>query len=115
MVNYLGERIKFIREKRKLSQTKLAALCSISHATISEIESGNIKNPSFDSVANIAKNLSVSLDFLAYGAGNEELETDLKAYRNKAFFRKVEGLTEASKRAIENIVDQLDKKHNEEK
>jgi transcriptional regulator with XRE-family HTH domain len=60
----LGENIKQLRQKRKLSQEKLARLTDISLNTLTKIESGFTKRPSIQTIHKIARALEVSLDKL---------------------------------------------------
>jgi len=60
----LGKNIKELRQKRKLSQEKLARLTNISLNTLTKIESGFTKRPSIQTVHKIAKALDISLDKL---------------------------------------------------
>ncbi len=63
----LGKNIKELRQKRKLSQEKLARLTDISLNTLTKIESGFTKRPSIQTIHKIAKALGVSLDELVEG------------------------------------------------
>src|SRR5574344_2230373 len=57
---YIGEKIKEIRKKRKISQEKLAELTNINFRTISRIEtSRNI--PNLETLEKIAKILNVNI------------------------------------------------------
>jgi len=60
----LAKRIKELRNKRGLSQEKLAHLANISYNTIVKIESGQSKHPTIQTMAGIAKALRISLDRL---------------------------------------------------
>ncbi len=60
----LGENIKKYRQKRKLTQDKLARLADIPYTSITKIETGVIKQPSVQAVAKIAKALDVSIEEL---------------------------------------------------
>jgi transcriptional regulator with XRE-family HTH domain len=60
----LGKNIKELRQKRKLSQEKLARLTNISLNTLTKIESGFTKRPSIQTIHKIAKALGISLDKL---------------------------------------------------
>lgn len=60
----IGENIKELRQKRKLSQEKLARLTDISLNTLTKIESGFTKRPSIQTIHKIAKVLGISLDKL---------------------------------------------------
>jgi transcriptional regulator with XRE-family HTH domain len=61
----IGKNIKKIRQQKKLSQEKLARLTNISLNTLTKIESGFTKKPSFQTILRIAKALNVSLDDMA--------------------------------------------------
>lgn len=58
-----GKRIKTLREKRGLSQVKLANSVGVAKATILRIEAGK-QNPSAKLLGRIAKELNVSADYL---------------------------------------------------
>lgn len=60
----LGKNIKELRQKRRLSQEKLARLTDISLNTLTKIESGFTKRPSVQTIHKIAKALGISLDKL---------------------------------------------------
>lgn len=57
-------RIKKLREKKGLSQEKLARLADVSNNTIVNIESGKQTNPTIETVSKIAKALDVSIEEL---------------------------------------------------
>ena len=61
----LSKRIRELRNKRGLSQEKLARLANVSYNTVVKIESGESKNPTFQTMTGIAKALNISLDRLA--------------------------------------------------
>jgi transcriptional regulator with XRE-family HTH domain len=63
----IGKNIRALRQKRKLSQEKLARLTDISLNTLTKIESGFTKRPSIQTIHKIAKVLEVSLDELVEG------------------------------------------------
>lgn len=63
----IGENIRALRQRRKLSQEKLARLTDISLNTLTKIESGFTKRPSIQTIHKIAKALGVSLDELVEG------------------------------------------------
>ena len=69
MLNYedkIGANIRQVREKAKLSQSKLADKCGFSNTVLSNYETGK-KIPSLQSIAKIAKQLNVTIDRLYYG------------------------------------------------
>lgn len=86
MKNYFKENLKYIREKRKMSQNRLSKLTNVSQATINRWESGeNI--PTIDNVIDIASVLHIPIeDFLgkdlrtntSYDPKQNDLKTILK-------------------------------------
>ena len=60
----LGDRIRELRERDKISQTELAAQIGISASTLSRIEKGEIESPGSDIVVKVAQVFRVSTDFL---------------------------------------------------
>jgi transcriptional regulator with XRE-family HTH domain len=56
----LGERLRFIREQRKLSQKVLAQSAGVSQATIAQVETGR-KDPSVRTLRKIAEALDIDL------------------------------------------------------
>jgi transcriptional regulator with XRE-family HTH domain len=60
----IGKNIRALRQKRKLSQEKLARLTDISLNTLTKIESGFTKRPSIQTVHKIAKALNITIDKL---------------------------------------------------
>ena len=59
----LPDRLKYLRERRKLTQTELAKKANVSQSTIAQIESGK-KDPSIATVKKIAKALDIHLAIL---------------------------------------------------
>jgi len=57
----VGEKIKAIRERKKITQEELAERSGISRQTISGIESGKITSVTTGTLESIAKALSVSV------------------------------------------------------
>ncbi len=60
----IGKNIRALRQKKKLSQEKLARLTDISLNTLTKIESGFTKRPSIQTIKKIADALEISLDDL---------------------------------------------------
>lgn len=76
----LGERIKFLRTSRELSQAELAKDAKVSQPTIAQIESGK-KDPSVQTLVSIARVLDVEV--AALFAANDIFVFDLKRLRRK--------------------------------
>lgn len=64
-----AKRIRELRNKKGLSQEKLARLADVSFTTIVKIESGDSKHPTIQTMAGIAKALDISLDELVKNIG----------------------------------------------
>lgn len=60
----LGEKIKALRKQKGFTQEELAIKAGVAYTTLTKVENKAIKNPSFETVAAIAKGLEVSLDEL---------------------------------------------------
>lgn len=60
----LAKNLKRLRKQKKLSQEKLARLVDISYNTISKIEAGKAKNPTFETLSRLADVFGVSIDEL---------------------------------------------------
>ena len=60
----LPKNLKKIREKKGLSQDRLAKLADVANNTIIKIEAGKNQNPTLDTLKKIAKALEVSVDDL---------------------------------------------------
>ena len=58
----LAQNIRKLRQKRGLSQEKLARLADISTVTLVKIEAGVAKEPTITTVTKIADALDVSID-----------------------------------------------------
>jgi transcriptional regulator with XRE-family HTH domain len=60
----LSENIKKHRQKKGLSQDKLAKMANVTHTTLVKLESGANDNPTVKTLKKIAEALCVSLDEL---------------------------------------------------
>lgn len=64
MTTNIGERIKFWRKKKDLTQEGLSRKADIPYTTLSKIESGVIKNPSIGTIQKISTGLEITIDEL---------------------------------------------------
>lgn len=60
----LQANIRKLREKKGLSQEKLARLADVANNTIIKIESGENQNPTLETLQKIAKALDITIDDL---------------------------------------------------
>lgn len=60
----LSKNLKRLREKKGLSQDRLAKLADVANNTIIKMEQGENLNPTLDTLKKIAKALEVSVDEL---------------------------------------------------
>ncbi|HEX5413791.1 MAG TPA: helix-turn-helix transcriptional regulator [Terriglobia bacterium] len=61
----INDRIKAIRERKRLSASELARMAGVNPSEISQIESGRKRSPRLDTVQRIARALDVSIDYLS--------------------------------------------------
>lgn len=83
----LPERLKYLRERREMTQNDLAVKADVSQSTIAQIESGK-KDPSIATVKKIAEALDVHLAILF--ASDEVHVFDMKRLKEK--YKKVDDL-----------------------
>lgn len=76
----LGERLRYMREQRNLTQKQLAELSSISQATIAHIEKLT-KDPSVETLRKIAEALDIHI--ATFFSTNDVFVFDLKRLRRK--------------------------------
>jgi transcriptional regulator with XRE-family HTH domain len=60
----LGERVKTLRERQGLTQSELAQRCGIAQATISRLETGDLKDVQSSVAKRLARALGVTVDYL---------------------------------------------------
>ena len=95
----LGERLKFLRESRGLTQSGLSKLAKVSQATIAHIEV-NSKDPSVNTLKKIAQALDVHIATLF--ATDDVYVFDLKRLRRK--YNSVDKLTPHLYMALGKVV-----------
>lgn len=70
MSNYLKSNLKFLREQKGLSQTKLAKKIGVNQTTIGRWESGEI-TPTVDNVVDLLKALNIPIESLGEFLGKD--------------------------------------------
>ncbi len=63
-MSILGKNLRRLREKKNLSQEKLARLADVANNTIIKIEAGKNKNPTLDTLKKISRILGIKVDDL---------------------------------------------------
>lgn len=76
----VGQRLRYIRENRKMTQAELAHLAKLTQATIANIESGK-KEPSLSAIERIANALDIHIATLF--SADDVFVIDLKRMRRK--------------------------------
>ncbi len=71
----LGDRIRNLRDTRELTQGQLAKSSSVSQGYLSQLENGEVKNPSAAVLLRIAQAMSVDPDELFEAAGYPTVRT----------------------------------------
>jgi len=57
-------RLKLIREQNEITQHELSKMSGVSYSTLTKLETGVIKNPSFQVIFKISKALEIKVDDL---------------------------------------------------
>lgn len=102
--NKVGSRIKELRTQKKLTLEKLAELSDSSKSYIWELENKNPPRPSAEKLAEIAKALGVTTDYLI-GSDDQTLENAV----DRAFFRQYSGLPDDTRKVLREMADSLSK------
>jgi transcriptional regulator with XRE-family HTH domain len=71
----LGDRIRTLRDKRELTQGQLAQNSSVSQGYLSQLENGEVKNPSAAVLLRVAQAMNVDPDDLFEAAGYPTVRT----------------------------------------
>ena len=71
----LGDRIRKLRDERELTQGQLAVSSSVSQGYLSQLENGEVKNPSAAVLLRVAQAVSVDPDDLFEAAGYPTVRT----------------------------------------
>lgn len=78
LARYVGDKIKYYRKKKKLTQKELGEIIGVKHNTVSDYERGEI-SPEQDSLFSLSDALDISVDdlFPERNKGTNELERAL--------------------------------------
>lgn len=68
----IGERIKYWRKEKGITQDALTKKADIPYTTLAKIEAGFVKNPRMDTLIKIAAGLEITIDELIKEENGEE-------------------------------------------
>jgi transcriptional regulator with XRE-family HTH domain len=80
----LGDKIRQIREESSLTQGQLATYSAVSQGYLSQLENGEVKNPSAAVLLRVAKAMQVDADELFEAAGYPTVRTLRRVYQDYA-------------------------------
>jgi transcriptional regulator with XRE-family HTH domain len=103
-IEIIGDNIRRIREKKRLSQKELAAAIEVAPTQYSRVETGKVM-PALKTLMKIAKTLDVPLDALVNSDGAATAEVNVK---DKSLFDKVrliDDLPDSEKNMVLQIID----------
>jgi len=104
----LSEKVRVKREERRMTQAQLAQKSGLTQATISRIESGEVKQLKSAAIHNLAKALDVSVDFLVGDMPRMSFDDSLKSDSTaQAIFRGYEKLSEDEKKQVKDYIEFL--------
>lgn len=102
-MSLFSKNLKFLREKKKLSQNKLAELANVNQTTIARWENEEI-SPSLDNIFDVADALNISVANLT-GTDLEKKETNSFDELELLFDKNKNILTEDDKQYIKFIIE----------
>ncbi len=106
MANVLGAKIKKLRKQKSLTLEQLAEKTGSGKSYIWEIENKGVKRPSAEKLAQIAKALDVTTDYLIDNDQTEVTDEQEK----EVFFRKLGQLEKGDRDKIMDMIDAWSKK-----
>lgn len=98
-----GERLKFAREHRKLTQVKLSEVSSVSQPLISQLERSETATGS-EYTNRLAKALAINAEWLADGVG-EMIEKDVISEPARHILNRLSTMTEREQYRVVRMVD----------
>ena len=104
MANF-AQRLKELRTKRNLTQTRLAELMGISPRVYSRWETGD-GTPHFDTIVRLADTLGVTLDELA-GRKDVTAEAKIRNPELNRLYGKADQLSDEDQKALVIVLDSL--------
>jgi len=112
----LGGKVKELREKKGMNQKQLAEASDITQATISRIESGQVKQLKSEALKRLAEALGVTVDYLV-GKNDKLTPKDIVHSDPDAqyIFRGYDKLSAKGKEQLKDFVGFLNRQEKKEK
>ena len=109
-----GERLKELRNNKKMTQSELAELTDLHYTQIGRYEKGKTM-PSPDVLVKLSDTLSVSIDYLIEGTAEENAKSFIHDRDLLKQFKEIEMLDTKDKEVVKIFLDAfLTKKHIQE-
>jgi transcriptional regulator with XRE-family HTH domain len=109
-----SERLKELRDKNKMSQSKLAELTGLHYTQIGRYEKGK-SMPSSDVLSKFAEIFSVSIDYILDGSIEEAAQSHIHDRDLLKQFKEIETFSEKDKEIVKIFLDAfITKKHIQE-
>lgn len=105
----LGDKIRKLRQEKRLSLDQLAELTKTSKSYLWELENRDTANPTMEKVAKITEVLGITPEFLL----DDQKSDPSGAVADRAFFRKYQKLPSETKQKLQEIlkvIHSIDKK-----
>jgi transcriptional regulator with XRE-family HTH domain len=108
----IGTKVRVKREEKGYTQSELAKRTGLTQATISRLESGEVRQLKSEAVKSLARALGVSVDFLVGDRRNMGFAETITSDENaQVIFRGFEKLSEEKRQQLKDYVEFLLKRH----
>lgn len=112
----LATKVKVKREEKGFTQAELAKRTRLTQATISRLESGEVRQLKSEAIKSLAGVLGVSIDFLVGDRAKMGFDETLKSDKNaQVIFRGFEKLSEEKRKQLREFVEFLLKRESSDK
>ena len=101
-----SERIRELRHRKKLSQTKLGELIGVHYTQVGKYEKGEAL-PSVEVLRKLADVFEVSIDFLMEGSSDEVAQALIYDRELLQQFKKIQTLNEEDRKMVKTFLDAL--------
>lgn len=106
----IGDRLRYMIEVRDIRQTKLAEMCGITQAAISNIITNDTRKPSAPTLLKLAGALQCSPEWLMTGTGDPYQSNTLGARSEQELVELFRKLPENAKQSIISMIRALSPK-----